>query len=72
MFNSDNYADIEAVMVLIDELVNQGKTATVAALVIRLQMDYLNLATLSTDGEYDPNLWTHKDVMNFLTKGDIK
>ena len=66
-----DYEELESITHLVQALVRKGKSATVAALIIRLQMDYLQLAILSTDGEYDAKVWTHKDVLDFLTKGSI-
>ena len=67
-----DYSELESITHLVEVLVKKGRSATVAALILRLQMDYLQVATLSTDGEYDSKVWTHKDVLDFLTKGGIE
>ena len=67
-----DYSELESITHLVEVLVKKGRSATVAALILRLQMDYLQVATLSTDGEYDAKVWTHKDVLDFLTKGGIE
>lgn len=67
-----DYLELESITHLVEVLVKKGRSATVAALILRLQMDYLQVATLSTDGEYDSKVWTHKDVLDFLTKGGIE
>jgi len=72
MSHEDNYADLETIKFLVDELVVKEKTIVIAAIIARLQRDYLDVATLSTDGEYDPTIWSHSDVMDFITKGSIE
>lgn len=54
---------------LIQNFVSSDEIKIIASLLIKLQMDYTDLARLATDDQYDPNTWTHKDVLDFLTKG---
>ena len=54
---------------LIQNFVSSDEIKIIASLLIKLQMDYTDLARLATDDKYDPNTWTHKDVLDFLTKG---
>jgi hypothetical protein len=41
----------------------------IAAILLKLQAEYVEIALLSTDGRYDQEQWTHRDVLDFLTKG---
>lgn len=42
---------------------------TIAAILLKLQAEYVQIAILATDGYYDQATWTHKNVLDFLTKG---
>ena len=42
---------------------------TIAAVLLKLQAEYVDIALLATDGHYDQATWTHKNVLDFLTKG---
>ena len=41
----------------------------IAAILLKLQSEYIEIALLSTDGRYNQEEWTHKDVLDFLTQG---
>jgi hypothetical protein len=41
----------------------------IAAILLKLQSEYVDIALLATDGHYDQATWTHKNVLDFLTKG---
>ena len=62
---------VETIILMIEFLVEQGKIETLAVLLIKQHFEYTQLAKLATDGEYDEDEWTHKNVMDFVTKGDI-
>ena len=54
---------------LVKQLSDQGKYEFLAKLFVRLQLEYVELAKLSTDGEYITGDWSHEETMNFLTRG---
>jgi len=54
---------------MIGQLVSKGNQEFVARILVRLQLEYMELARLATDGEYEAGDWTHRDVMDFLTTG---
>ena len=41
----------------------------IAAILLKLQAEYVEIALLSTDGRYNQETWTHRDILDFLTKG---
>lgn len=55
---------------ILQNLISSGKSEFVARVVIRLQLDYIELARLTTDDQYDVK-WTHTKLMDFLTKGEF-
>ena len=61
---------VEALAVLIKTLSDQGRGSFIAKLLVKLQLEYVDLAMLATDGEYVAEEWTHNEVMDFLTKGE--
>ena len=65
--SADDQIDILAG--LVKKLSDQGKHEFLAKLFVRLQLEYVELAKLSTDGEYVTGDWTHEETMNFLTRG---
>ncbi len=38
-------------------------------LINKMLTEYVELATLATDGQYDKD-WTHREVLNYITYGD--
>ena len=41
----------------------------IAAILLKLKSEYVEVALLATDGHYDQETWTHKNVLDFLTEG---
>ena len=62
---------LETIVLMIEHLIKTGQTETLAVLLMKQHLEYTQLAKLATDGEYDANTWTHKNVMDFVTKGEI-
>ena len=61
----------EAVVAMIKYMVDKNRLTYLAKVFLRLQDEYLEIATLATDGEFDSEQWTHKNLMDFLTKGKL-
>ncbi len=57
---------LQEVIQLIDECIVQNKVEFLAKLIVTLQENYVDIATLSTDGNYHEQ-WTHKQVLDYLT-----
>jgi hypothetical protein len=57
---------LEQLMKLISECMLEGKVGFLANLIVNLENQYHELATLSTDGKYKED-WTHTKVLDYLT-----
>lgn len=57
---------LQEVIQLIDECIVQNKVEFLAKLIITLQENYVEVSTLSTDGNYNEQ-WTHKQVLDYIT-----
>lgn len=57
---------LQEVIKLIDEHIVQNKIEFLAKIIITLQENYIDVATLSTDGNYNEQ-WTHERVLDYLT-----
>ena len=64
MSNPDE--QIEILAGLVEQLANQGKYSFLAKLFVKIQLEYVELAKLSTDGEYETGEWSHEEEMDFL------
>ena len=53
-------------------MIKEGRIPKIARILVNMQEEYIELAILCTDGEYDPEEWTHHDLLDFLTKGEFK
>jgi hypothetical protein len=58
----------KAISKLLRKCVKEEETEIIVKLILKLQKDYIELAFLSTDGQYKEH-WTHKKVLDYLTKG---
>jgi len=56
----------EAVLKLVHDCYISHNELLLAELITKLENDYVELATLSTDGAYNRK-WTHEEVLDFLT-----
>lgn len=62
----ENPARVKAMLKIVNQAIKDNSVDFLANLLAKLQQDYEELATLSTDGNYQPN-WTHKQVLDYLT-----
>lgn len=62
----ENPARVKAMLKIVSQAIKDDSLEFLATLLAKLQQDYEELATLSTDGSYQPN-WTHKQVLDYLT-----
>lgn len=51
---------------MIEECMHNNRIEFLAELIIRLENEYIEIAKLSTDNNYQPN-WTHIQVLDYLT-----
>ena len=62
--------DVQQIEVEIDELFKKAEQehnlVAMAKLMARLQFDYMELATLVTDGNYHEG-WTHTQILDYFT-----
>lgn len=58
--------DYQIIIDLIDECIKNNKLEFLAKLILKLQNEYYEIATLSTNGEFNPS-WTHKQLLDFVT-----
>lgn len=59
----DKYNDIEA---LVYECIASHNEMILVELINNLEKEYIELAKLSTFGEYESD-WSHEDVLNYVT-----
>ena len=62
--------DLKKMIKLVESCISTDEIKIIASILIKLQTEYNELARLATDDYYEPHRWTHKDVLDFLTKGD--
>jgi hypothetical protein len=60
----------KSVKSMVDECVKKGQTGFLSKLILKLQKDYIELAHLSSDGQYE-DTWTHKNLLDYLTRGEL-
>ena len=58
--------DLAKVIKQIIKWVEDGNAEMVAKFMLHLKDEYVELATLSTQGEYRRS-WTHKQILDFVT-----
>lgn len=51
---------------LIEECMHNNRLEFLAELIVRLESEYIEIARLATDDNYQPN-WTHTQVLDYLT-----
>lgn len=56
-----------AIETLVADCLIAHQETIIVKLIVQLEEDYKELATLSTMGEYKPS-WTHKKVLDYITK----
>ena len=62
----ENPARVSAMLKIVHQAIKDDNLQFLATLLAKLQQDYEEIATLSTDGSYQPN-WTHTQVLDYLT-----
>lgn len=58
--------EIRVMVGVIENCIKENKIEFLANLIVKLQKEYQDIASLSTDGEYQIT-WTHHQVLDFLT-----
>ena len=61
--------DLNKVVKMIEHMVETDRLPALAKILISLQSEYIDVCLLSTDGEFNPDSWSHKKVLDLLTKG---
>jgi hypothetical protein len=51
---------------LIEECVHSNKIEFLAELIIKLENQYMDIARIATDDNYQPS-WTHLQVLDYMT-----
>lgn len=64
---SDDEYRLEAVRKLVGDSIYSKNEEIIVNLIFRLEKEYVELAQLSTLGEYKRN-WTHEQVLDYVTK----
>lgn len=59
-------SDIDTVRDLVDQCVMSHNEEVLVNLIIRLEKDYIEIAKLTTMGDYESN-WTHREVLDYIT-----
>ena len=62
----NNTQRVDDILKIINECIKTHKLDFIANLIVTLQKDYVDLAKISTDGNYKPN-WTHKQTLDYIT-----
>jgi type IV secretory pathway VirB4 component len=63
---SDNKRTIKETLDMIEGCVYSNKLEFLAQLIVRLESEYVELARIGTDDNYQPN-WTHIQVLDYMT-----
>lgn len=58
--------DYQIMMELIQECIKNNKLEFLAKLMVKLQNEYYEIASLSTNGEFQPS-WTHTQLLDYIT-----
>lgn len=67
MINKDNlYSDKEEMRKLVEEALERNKIGFLVELICKLQDDYIDLARLATEDNYQAS-WTHRQVLDYIT-----
>jgi hypothetical protein len=59
-------SEVRTALTLIEDCMHENRLEFLAELLVRLEREYIELARLSTDDNYQPN-WTHTQVLDYLT-----
>ena len=64
--STNNKRTIKETLDLIEECVYSNKLEFLAELIVKLETEYIEIARLTTDDNYQPN-WTHLQVLDYIT-----
>lgn len=56
----------KAIQILVSDCIMAHQESIIVKLIAELEQDYVELAKLSTMGEYKED-WTHQQVLNYIT-----
>ena len=59
-----------AVLKMVEECIKKKEIKFLAKLILKLQKDYIEIAALASDGQYQET-WSHKKLLDYLTKGEL-
>lgn len=63
---SENKRTVQETLDMIEGCVYSNKLEFLAQLIVRLESEYIDLARIGTDDNYQPN-WTHLQVLDYMT-----
>ena len=63
---SDNKRTVKETLDMIEGCVYSNKLEFLAQLIVRLESEYIELARIGTDDNYQSN-WTHIQVLDYMT-----
>ena len=66
MTNDDIYR-LDSIRKLMSDSITSHNEEVIVSLIFKLEKEYVELAELSTMGEYKRN-WTHQQVLDYVTK----
>jgi hypothetical protein len=61
-----NKRTVKETLDLIEECVYSNKLEFLAELIVRLEMEYIDIARIATDDNYQIG-WTHTQVLDYMT-----
>jgi len=61
-----NNRSLQDTINLIEECMHSNKIEFLAKLIIKLESEYIEIARIATDDNYQPD-WTHTKVLDYLT-----
>lgn len=67
--NDDIYRSVDLIRSVVEDAMLSNDQEYLTMIITKLLTEYIEVAHLSTDGNYDPD-WTHTDVLNYLTYGE--
>jgi hypothetical protein len=66
MPSEDDYR-LDSIRILLEDSIKSHNEEVIVNLIFRLEKEYVELAKLSTFGEYKRD-WTHSQVIDYVTK----
>ncbi len=67
MNSDEDYYRLESIRQLLTDSMSSHNEEVIVNLIFQLEKEYVELAQLSTMGEYKRN-WTHPQVLDYITK----